>query len=304
MQQVNLSAIDLNLLNLVATVLEERSATRAAWRLHVTQSAVSNGLKRAREVFGDALVMREPHGLRPTPRGAELLPLLKAWLEEARRLVANAPLFDAATTTRTFTIACTDAVTIALLRPLTRLLNRHAPGARLRVLTLDRLFADDGLARGDVDLLIGIPPVLPPGHDAELVYRDPLESIVRQGHPRAGGRMSRAAWAALPHVELALFGTTDDAIDRALGAHGLSRTVKVALPHFAAIPLAVVESDGVATVSARLAKAFAQQFALRRFRPPVSLAPLEVRQVWHRRAAEDAGVLFLRQLVLRAAKSS
>ena len=48
---MNLSALDLNLLVVLHVVLEERSATRAAKRLHVTQSAVSNAIARLRSVL-------------------------------------------------------------------------------------------------------------------------------------------------------------------------------------------------------------------------------------------------------------
>ncbi|KFE62697.1 LysR family transcriptional regulator [Hyalangium minutum] len=302
MTDINLATVDLNLLNVVATVLEERSATKAAVRLHVTQSAVSNAMKRARELFGDPLVLREAYGLAPTARGAELLPALRAWLEEARRLVAKAPVFEPRTSTRTFTVACSDAVAVALLQPVLRLLKKRAPLARLRLQTLDRLLSEDGLARGEVDLLIGIPPVVPPGHEAELVYRDPLECIVRRDHPRVRSKLTLPLYASLPHVELALFGNIDDTIDRALARHGQSREVTVVLPHFSSVPLAVLETDCVATLSSRLARAFAARLPLKVLEPPLALEPLEVRQVWHRRSEADAAVGFLRALVREAAR--
>ena len=300
MAEINLSAIDLNLLHVLTTVLRERSATRAATRLHVTQSAVSSALRRARDVFQDPLVVREPYGLAPTPRAAALLPSLEAWLEEARRLIADAPAFDPARSTRTFSIACSDALAITLLQPLLRVLQARAPHVRLRLLTLDRLLAEDGLARGEVDLLLGIPPVVPPGHEAELVYRDPLRCIVRADHPSVGPRLGLGQYASLPHVELALFGQTDDAVDRALARAGRSRTVQVAVPHFATIPLALLETDAVATVSERLARAFAARMPLRVLTPPVALEPLVIRQVWHRRSEADAAVTFLRGCVREA----
>ncbi|APR81148.1 Transcriptional regulator [Minicystis rosea] len=294
--------MDLNLLLVVATVLETRSATRAAEKLHVTQSAVSNALRRARDLFADPLVIRRPYGLEPTPRAAALLPSLRAWIEEARRLIADAPSFDPTRSTRTFAIACSDAVAITLLQPMLRLLGERAPHARLRLLTLDRLITEDGLSRGEVDLLIGIPPVLPEGHEAELVYRDPMECIVRRDHPTVHEQLSLAAFAALDHVDLALFGAVDDTIDRALSKHGRARTVRVSLPHFSSVPLAVLETDGVATLASRLARAFAARMPLRVLKPPVALDPIEIRQVWHRRTESDEAVRFLRALVLDAAR--
>jgi DNA-binding transcriptional LysR family regulator len=301
MLAVNLSGVDLNLLNVVAAVLEERSATRAARKLHVTQSAVSNALRRARELFGDPLVTREAYGFTPTPRGASLLPALRAWLEEARRLVANVPRFDPATSTRTFSIACTDAIAIVLLQPLLERLGQRAPHTSVRLLTLERMIAADALAQGEADVLVGMPPVLPAGHDAALVYRDPMSCIVRRDHPHVRSRITLARYASLPHVDLALFGAVDDTVDRALARQGRSRHIAVAVPHFSSVPLAVLETDCIATVSSRLARRFAQWLPLRILTPPVALEPLEIRQVWHRRSETDEGVMFLRRLIHDAA---
>ncbi|WP_428267139.1 LysR family transcriptional regulator [Haliangium sp.] len=304
MHELDLATIDLNLLHVVATVLEKGSATRAARSLHVTQSAVSNALKRARELFGDELVIRRPHGFEPTPRAAALLPSLRAWLEQARHLIADAAAFDPAQSTRTFRIACADAVAITLLRPILRLLGERAPGTRLRMLTLDRLISEDGLARGEVDLLIGSPPTIERDQGAELVYRDPMACIVRRDHPTVRKRLSLDAYAALAHVDLALFGMVDDTIDRVLAKHGRARTVRVALPHFASVPLVVVETDCVATLTDRIARVFAAQLPIRVLAPPVPLQPIEIRQVWHQRAETDEAVRFLRAIVRDAARLS
>ena len=302
MHDVNLAAIDLNLLFVLATVLEEQSATKAARTLHVTQSAVSNALRRARILFDDPLVLRRPHGLEPTPRALAMLPALRIWVEGARCLVADPPVFDPQRSTRIFRIACADAVAHILLQPILRILGRRAPGTRLRLLTLDRLITEDGLARGEVDLLVGIPPVVLEGHDAELVCRDPMACIVRQDHSKVRTRLSLDTYASLPHVDLALFDTVDDRIDRALRERGRTRTVQVALPHFASVPLAIMETDCVATLSSRLARAFAARWPLRVLKPPVLLEPLEFQQVWHRRSESDDAVRFLRAVIREAAR--
>ena len=301
MHDVNLAAIDLNLLHVLATVLEEQSATRAARKLRVTQSAVSNALRRARVLFRDELVLRRPHGLEPTPMARNLLPALRSWVEETQRLLSDGQRFDPRTSTRTFRIACSDAVTFTLLQPILRVLAELAPHTHLRLYTLDRLIAEDGLARGHVDLLIGMPPVLADDLEAEIAYRDGLECIVRANHPRIGRSLSLDEFASLPHVDVALFEDVVDTVDRALARHGRSRRVQVALPHFSSVPLAVLETDCVAILSSRLARMFAQWLPLRILPPPVTLDPIEIRQVWHRRASNDAAGQFLREVVRKAA---
>lgn len=304
MNETHIEAIDLNLLVVLVAVLEEESATRAARRLHVTQSAVSNALARARELFNDPLFIRNGHGLIPTPRVKALAPALRDWVAQARRIVAREPSFHPETTERTFCIACADSIAIALLSPLLALMRKRAPQARLRMCTLDRLIAHDGLTRGTVDLLVGIPPKFADTHEHEHVYRDPLACVVRKDHPTVKTSLSLAEYAALPHVELALFDAIDTRVDRQLAQHGLTRVVQVALPHFASIPIAVADSDAVATLSRRLCHEFARRYPLRVFAAPIDLEPLDVVQVWDKRRRDDPALSFLRQIVLDAAREA
>ncbi len=66
LNKTNLARIDLNLLVLFETVLEERHVGRAAARLNVSPSAVSHGLGRLRELMQDPLFLRQPKCVGPT----------------------------------------------------------------------------------------------------------------------------------------------------------------------------------------------------------------------------------------------
>jgi DNA-binding transcriptional LysR family regulator len=88
-------------------VLEERSATRAAARLNVTQLAVSNALARLRRLLGDPLVVCHGRGVVPTPRAEQLAPLLREATERLA-LAIDRRGFIATETTRTFTIFLSD----------------------------------------------------------------------------------------------------------------------------------------------------------------------------------------------------
>src|SRR4029077_6587939 len=129
---VNLSAVDLNLFLVLHAVLEERSATRAAARLHVTQSAVSNALARLRHLLGDPLVVRRGRGLVPTPRADELAPLLR---EVASRLALalDRRAFGPEESTRTFTISLADNYQACEVPRIARAFAARLPRAVLRV---------------------------------------------------------------------------------------------------------------------------------------------------------------------------
>ena len=69
---VDLSRVDLNLLVHLDALLNERSVTRAAAHVGLSQSAMSHNLARLRDLFGDELLTRGPEGLRLTPRALAL----------------------------------------------------------------------------------------------------------------------------------------------------------------------------------------------------------------------------------------
>ncbi|MCA9718948.1 MAG: LysR family transcriptional regulator [Myxococcales bacterium] len=300
MSSVNISALDLNLLVVVDAVLQERSATLAASRLHLTQSAVSNALRRARALFDDPLVVRSGRGFALTPRGESIAPRLAALLEETRALIHDSAGFRPQTSARRFTIACTDAVTSVLLPALLPRFAAALPRAQLRVVTLDAVMT--GLERADVDLLIGAPPRVQPGCQGEVLFEDPLVVLARADHPAIGRRLALETYAGLPHAELALFGEPEDQVDRALARHKLRRRIQVTAPHITALPFLVAGSDRVATLIRSVARAYTGSLALRGHAPPLELPPVVIQQIWHRRRDDDAGGALLRELVRGAAK--
>ena len=216
--------------------------------------------------------------------------------------LAEGASFDPSTTTRRFTVAATDGIGVVFLPALLALFRARMPRAQLRSVTLDYVISAGGLEQANVDLLVGIPPVVPAGCEAEALFEEPMMAIAREGYPLIGRRLTLATYARLAHAELALFGEPDDRIDRALASHGARRIVTVTTPHISGLPFLVAQSDLVATVMASVAHAFAAPLQLRVLKPPVALPGLALVQLWHRRSSDDPGHTLLRELVRIAAR--
>src|SRR5687767_2265030 len=127
----NLRRIDLNLLITLETLLTERSVTRAAKRLHLSQPSVSVQLRKLREVFSDPLLSPAPGGMLPTTRAQALLPAVRSALDEIRRLVGQSAPFDPQTAQVTWQIAAADYAEYAIMLPLLSNIRRMAPGIRV-----------------------------------------------------------------------------------------------------------------------------------------------------------------------------
>src|SRR5882672_2717406 len=180
------------------TVLSEQSVAHAARRLHVTPSAVSNALARLRLSLGDPLVTRKGRGIVPTPRAAELAPALARALEDLERAIAAAP-FEAATCTRTFTLAMADAGQVARLPSIASAMAREMPNARLRVVSIESLLSLGDLASTEVDVHVGV-RATGAGIHAEPLLDERTVLVARKNHPECARRLSHRRLASLRHV--------------------------------------------------------------------------------------------------------
>jgi DNA-binding transcriptional LysR family regulator len=296
---VNIDSLDLNLLRVLDAVLAERSATKAARRLHVTQSAVSNALARLRVVLGDPLLVRSSRGLTPTPRARELEAGLSSLLGSLEALLGARAVFDPQTTTREFTVACADYGTTILGPALCELLRARAPHATLRFLPLEDLSRTDGLA-GDVDLHVGMPPRVPSGCSSAALFEDTFVCLLPKARQAPSKRLSLKAYLAARHVRVSVLGSTKDAVDVALAKRGLARHAVLTVPHFSVVPL-LVERGYVATLSRRLAQAQCRVYDVAWCEPPLSLGRRATRMIWHERTQSDPASRFLREVVRDAA---
>ena len=302
---VNLSAVDLNLLLVLHAVLEERSATRAAARLHVTQSAVSNALARLRVVLGDALVVRSGRGLVPTPRGEEIAPLLREVAERVT-LALDRRGFVAAESARTFTISLADNYQACDVPRIARAFAARLPRATLRVVSADYLIATDGLARGDVDLTFGPAEMVQPGMRSAVLFEEHGAIVVRRDHPRVRRRMTRELFSALPHIDVHVVlgrpGTGHRAAQRHWDQARLQRRVALTVPHFLIAAMAAANTDCVAALPERLADLCVKLLPLKRVTATFPLPRLTTVMVWHERTDADPGAKFFRQLVADAVR--
>jgi DNA-binding transcriptional LysR family regulator len=128
---MNIATVDLNLLKVLEALHEESSASRAALRLGVTQSAVSAALRRLREVYGDQLFVRTGRGLAPTLKANQLKPVVSEALNKCRQSLAMVDPAANQYDGRSVTVGLSDDFEIAYGRRLIEEIARSAPKLRL-----------------------------------------------------------------------------------------------------------------------------------------------------------------------------
>ncbi|TRW83338.1 LysR family transcriptional regulator [Mycolicibacterium sp. 018/SC-01/001] len=294
---MNLTGVDLNLLVVLYAVIEERSATRAAARLHLTQPAVSNALARLRVLLGDPLVVRSGRGLSPTPAALAVQPRLDEALRLVQGIVQGLDAFDLSTTTREWVIAFADLYGPLLLPGLDRTLHRHAPRSRLRVQAVDRISVADALASGEIDVYVGIPATRPAAWHSEPAFSDDMVGVIASHHPDATAAMTLERFVDLPHAHVHISAGRGREVDDALARAGLTRRIRITVPHYSSLFPVVENGHCIGVAPRRLAEFHARTSAITLVEIPLELPTYDVRVFWHTRSDNDPGVTAFRRIL-------
>jgi DNA-binding transcriptional LysR family regulator len=300
---VSIEALDLNLVLVLHHVLVEGTVARAADRLHVTPSAVSNSLARLRDVLGDPLFVRNGRSVVATPFAKELAPHVATAVEDLRRVLETKRGFDAAACTRSFTLASAD--NIGILPGIATRFARVLPKASLRIVTLDHAVAGDGLVTGDVDVLLGLPPTIPREIRSETAYSEHLVCAMWRKKAPSPGKLTLQHFLNARHIEVALQGRhAIDYVDTVFSQHGRQRSIALSVPQFALAAACVVGTDLIAMVPASMARGLASALPIAVLKPPVKLPLITIKQLWHARGDADPGTSLLRSIIRESGTAS
>ncbi|MDP1737180.1 MAG: LysR family transcriptional regulator [Caulobacter sp.] len=300
MREVNLSAIDLNLLPPLEALLRRRNVTKAAADAGLSQPAMSRALGRLRDLLEDPLLVRQGGGFVLTAYAEALAPQLSVALGDVQGLFRR-PAFDPRGETRALRLVVSDIHAILLIPAVMARLAVEAPGVVLRteVYTPD---LPDRMIRGELDLTFAVTGTpLPPGALSMPIGRDRLSLVTRRDHPAARGDLGLADYARLDHISVSLFGDGQSAIDSLLAAEGLQRRIVLTTPSFVAALAAVAAGDGVTTVSRVLAGRFVDAFDLTQRPPPFAEVDYEMTLVWASHRAADPLLAWLRGVIAEVA---
>jgi len=312
---VNFRTLDLNLLRVFDEVMAERNLTRAARNLSITQPAVSNALRRLREVLGDELVRRSGAGVEPTPRALALWPTVRDALRQLQHTLAPGE-FDAGVADTTFLLAMADATAAELVPGLVQIAEKEAPAISLRVLPLTTRDPRRMLELEEVDVAVGYFPAVIASlaargqsgvgvaFETQRLYLGQYVCVMRRGHPLANAPLTLDDYCAARHLLVSFSGRPYGFIDQTLGALGRERRIVVTVNQFFTAGRVVANSD-LLTVLPRhfvTVTGIDDQLVLRDL--PFDQPPVHVDAIWHRRAQHGHAHEWLRTALLCSAAAA
>jgi DNA-binding transcriptional LysR family regulator len=292
---------DLNLLPVFIALMEERSVTRAAARLGITQPALSNALNRLRDTLRDPLFIRERYGIKPTQFSEEIAPVIAETLARLDDVVLGQQHFDPAASTRQFSIAPNSYIEIVLMPSVIARLGELAPGIRMSLTPFGNDLAETGVLSGTTDMALGRIVDPPDNLVVQHVMDDGLACVVRIDHPDIGDSMSREQYERLRHVNVLPPGRLRVGLFQALERQGLRRELAISVTHFLAVPEIIAVTDYCATLPRLICNQIARDPRLKVVSSPVDLGTFPVQMAWHVRYRNDPAHAWFRHLLVETA---
>jgi DNA-binding transcriptional LysR family regulator len=290
--------LDLNLLTVFDAVMTERHVTRSAERLHTTQPAVSNALRRLRDQLGDELFLKVPGGVRPTARAEAIWPSIRQSLADIQSTLSPAQAAPA-TFAGTATLSLSDYAAALLLPRLVPAVEAEAPGLTLRVLPNLHVHSTTAVETGQSDLALGVFGAAKPGMSVETVREERYVCIMRKGHALSRGRLTPKKLAGANHLLVTPSGEATGIVDRLLAEHGLSRRVALTVNQFLLAPRIVADSSLIAVLAESAVTLSGAAPRLHVAPVPLPLPNLRLQMLWHHRTSRDSSLAWLRARIAR-----
>lgn len=237
--------IDLNLLVVLDAVLTERSVSRAAQRLHRTQSATSHALARLRTLFDDPLLVKVGTAMVPTERASQLQAELSGALAGLDDILSSGARFDSASTRQRFRIAVPDFLP-GLGPSLVTAILKDAPHSSVDIVAAHPGVIDETVASA-LDLAITFGGVTRRSLMSLPLGSVPWRVFVRRGHPLVAADDRRKALRTADRVTVrAALGSPRD--PEALPSGVALGSIKVAVPSYAEVAAVLTATNLVAVV--------------------------------------------------------
>ena len=293
----SLARLDLNLLAVFDMLMQERNVTRAAERLHLSQSTVSHALGRLRVALDDPLFVMSRREMMPTERAKALAGPVRQALAMLEQGLRQAKGFDPATARRIFRLATPGSVEHGLVPVLVDRLHRQAPHCRLEVCELADSNYERELEKGELDLVIGFAGAnhLSPRLWREEWFNNPLVCLSPLGS-ELPDVLTPVELVSRPHIHTSSWGHSQAMVELWLARFGVERELGVRLPSFMAVPPLMATGRYLVVVPEMIGRHFCRYYPLRMHQLDPAI-PIVYLMAGHPLTAHDEAIGWFKSLL-------
>lgn len=304
---MNLGQVDLNLLIYLDSLLRTKSVTRSANDLGITQPAMSNILKRLRDLFDDDILVRSSQGMSPTKFALELQSEVRTVVESMEEIIFREKKFDHKTSSDVFRIAVSDYVESTLIPPLLMYLRKEAPHVTLDLITPSDVNLSD-LELGYVDMIINRFDSLPQSFYQKNLWNDHYVCVYNKTHV-LNSELTMDSYLKADHIWVSKTGMgtgermeSSNAprlgwVDKHMKKIGRRRTIGLFTRHYQSAILLAEKSDLVVTLPSRATRFCEANLNLVISKPPFEITPIEIKMAWSPKVHKDKRHRWLREII-------
>lgn len=247
-----INRLDIKQLRVLQALLDLKNLSKVARKMGLTQKAISEQLRKLRDLFDDRLFIRQGNSMVPTPKALSMQQPINDILRQLEVLL-EPDVFTPQTYKGVFTISVTDYATQALLPQLFNLTRREAPNLKLIV----RDFASDNInqliAAGELDLLLTFPEFIPDNLSYVTLFEEQHLCITGYKNEFVTKVLTLAQIAAHPQLVVSPSrANLRGSHDQWFAEKGLKRNIVMSVPSFSAVPDILHTTDMIAFYPARL----------------------------------------------------
>jgi DNA-binding transcriptional LysR family regulator len=299
MRDVHIKNLDLNLLQPLRALLQERHITRAARLCYLSQPAMSRALERLRQMFDDPLLIRRGRIYERTVRGERLLEEVQSLIPRLEAMVRG-ERFDPSRSRERFRLAMTDHASMIILPALMNQIRAIAPNVWVEASVWNNRRYEE-VAAGRLDTALSGEEA-PPFLETEVLFKVDFVCLVGSAQRVRCRRLTLKQYLQLPHVLIDTWDGQQTLVDRPLAQLGAKRAVALSMPFFVPAVFAIAHSDLVLTVPRKLAAITAAVAGVRMIEAPREIEAFPYFMTWHSRVANEAAHVWFRQLIRAAAQ--
>lgn len=292
-----LRKVDLNLLTIFDTVMQEQSLTKAAQMLGMSQPAVSSAVSRLKVLFKDELFVRNGRGIKPTERASQLFSSVR----RALSLVHNAlpdTHFDPLDCERLYNLCICSPLDNNLAPLIFNKISEIAPRVTLSFKSSLCQQMENKLRYQEVEFVLDYNKFTHSEFISIPLFDDRMVLVARRGHPRIASPLSEKDIYREQHATVTLdryasfsypwYRSKEQQASVAFHGNAMVSVLSV-----------VAQTNMVAIAPEWLAKAFEEQFSLQLLPLPLAMDSRTCYLSWHETAGQEKSHRWMAELLIK-----
>ncbi len=285
--------IDINLYPLFITIYEQKSISKAAQILCITQSAASHALQRLRQHLQDDLFVRAGSKMLPTPFAEQIYQPVQNALLAFQNISKQKQLFDPSMVL-TLKIAVHDEIEPIIFPKLIQHFQRLNIGIQFQSCKLDRKNVVNDLATQQIDFVIDLEQNYGEKIHYQNLEQDQFVICTQQKN------MDSDLYFSAPHIGVSSRRTGLLLEDIYLNKKQFSRQIFMRCQHYStALQVLAQYPDAMLTIPRQILSHLNIAESIQIFEHPIDLPMLNMGIYWHRDLKENSRLKYLREEIFK-----